>query len=336
MVGEKGGRTDGPGATGLREAFMASPGPRTPRQAVGLWLKGVCMGTADIIPGVSGGTIALITGIYDDLIDAIRSFDPGFALALVRLRLSEALSRAHLRFLVVLLLGIGTALVGMSRVMHHLLTDYPVQIWSLFFGLIAASIPFVWKQAGPVRPVNLLAGALGAVGCYALVGLVPVQTPENAWFLFLCGALAICAMILPGISGAFILLLLGKYEFVTKTLKNPFLPENMMIIMVFGAGAAVGIVVFSRFLHYLLERWRGQTIAVLAGFMVGALRKVWPWKDVLETATIGNKTFVLREANVLPPAFDQDALLALGLMVLGAAAVIVLERLAGTRIGADR
>lgn len=336
MDGKAGSMSERQSHNTLARAWRATPGPDSMRQAGGLWLKGVCMGTADIIPGVSGGTMALITGIYDQLIEAIRSFDPAFVGALVRFRLAEALSGVHLRFLLTLLLGIGTALVGMSRVMHYLLTQHPVQVWALFFGLIAASIPFVWKEAGTFRPLNLLLLAAGAVGSFALVGLVPVQTPENAGFIFLCGSLAICAMILPGISGAFILLLLGKYEFITKTLKNPFLSENMMIIIIFSAGAGLGVVVFSRVLHYLLERWRSQTLAVLTGFMVGALRKVWPWKDVLETTTIGKKVFVLREANVLPAAFDQQTLLALALMAAGAVAVILLERLAGGRMVGGR
>lgn len=311
----------------FKTAFMASPGPKTTREAAMLWLKGLCMGGADIIPGVSGGTIAFITGIYSQLVDAIRSFDILFLRRLVRLNLTGALAEVHVRFLACLLFGILTAVVSMAGVMNFMLNNHPVEIWSLFFGLITASIFVVGREIKPLNGVNMGFILLGTVGSYLLVGMIPVSTPETPAFIFLCGSIAICAMILPGISGAFLLLMLGKYEYVTRTLKNPFLWDNFVVIATFAAGAVVGIVLFSRVLHFLLSRWHAATVSVLTGFMIGALRKVWPWKEVLESAVIRGKMHVLRTQNVLPDGFTGEMALALGLFALGVLVVVVLERL---------
>ncbi|ADU62845.1 MULTISPECIES: DUF368 domain-containing protein [Pseudodesulfovibrio] len=310
----------------LTKAFMAGPGPRDMREAVLLWGKGLCMGVADIIPGVSGGTIAFITGIYTQLVDAIRSFDFAFVRRVVTLDFSGALASVHLRFLACLLCGILTAVVGMARLMNHMLHVHPIEIWSLFFGLIAASVYVVGREIRPLGPANLGLVALGTAGSYALVGMIPVSTPETLPFIFLCGAIAICAMILPGISGAFLLLMLGKYEYVTRTLRNPFVLDNFLVIVVFAGGAAAGIIVFSRVLHYLLYRWHAATVSVLTGFMIGALRKVWPWKEALETSVIGGKVHVLREQNILPGGVDAELFLAIGLALAGAMAVLLLDR----------
>ncbi len=317
--------------TTLRRCFMASPGPDSLKSAALLWLKGVCMGGADIIPGVSGGTIAFITGIYEQLVDAIRSFDAAFVRRLLALDVPGALASAHLRFILVLLFGILTAVVTMASVMNHMLHAHPVEIWSLFFGLIAASIFVVGREIRPLSAGNLFFVALGALGSYLLVGMIPVSTPETLPFIFLCGAIAICAMILPGISGAFLLLMLGKYEYVTRTLKAPFAADNFGVIAVFAAGAATGIVLFSRILHFLLSRYHAATISVLTGFMIGALRKVWPWKEVLESAVIRGKMHVLREQNVLPAHLGGEVFQALVLAALGVAVVLVLERLSRER-----
>ncbi|WP_338666641.1 DUF368 domain-containing protein [Pseudodesulfovibrio methanolicus] len=311
----------------FRAAFMAAPGPRSTREAAVLWLKGLCMGGADIIPGVSGGTIAFITGIYSQLVDAIRSFDVLFVRRLLRLDLAGALAEVHVRFLACLLFGILTAVVTMAGVMNYMLNNRPVEIWSLFFGLIAASIFVVGREIRPLNAANLCFVLLGAVGSYLLVGMIPVSTPETLSFIFLCGAIAICAMILPGISGAFLLLMLGKYEYVTRTLKNPFLWNNFVVIAAFAAGAVVGIALFSRVLHFLLSRWHAATVSVLTGFMIGALRKVWPWKEVLESAVIRGKMHVLRTQNVFPDGFSGEVVLAMGLFVAGVLVVVVLERL---------
>jgi len=309
----------------MKEAFMASPGPRDLKEGALLWAKGFCMGGADIIPGVSGGTIAFITGIYTQLVDAIRSFDIALVRRLAAFDFVGALAGVHLRFLVCLLFGILTAIVGMARIMHYMLNYHPVEIWSLFFGLILASIYVVGREIKPMDPANAGFVILGAVFSFGLVGMIPVTTPEDLWFIYLCGAIAICAMILPGISGAFLLLMLGKYEYVTGALKNPFDGASLLILAVFAAGAVSGIIVFSRLLHYLLHRWQSPTVAVLTGFMIGALRKVWPWKEVLESVTIRGKIHVLREQNIVP-GLDGGLAVAIALALLGAAIVVLLDK----------
>lgn len=291
------------------------------------------MGIADIIPGVSGGTIAFITGIYDELISAIKSLNLDAVSRLIRLDLFGFISALHARFLFFIFLGIGLALVGMSRIMNHLMVQYPVYVWSLFFGLIGASIFVVGRKIEGADFSCLAAGVAGAVFSYFLVGAIPVTTPEDLLFVFFCGSLAICAMILPGISGAFILLILGKYEFVTGALRNPFFSENALVLAVFICGAAAGVIVFSRILSWLLANWHSLAISVLTGFMLGAMRKVWPWKEVLESRVIGHKVRVLAERNVLPAGFDSEFFLAVALMIAGAAAVLILDGMNG---GNDR
>ena len=311
----------------LKQAFLAGPGPENRRQAVMLWLKGLAMGTADIIPGVSGGTVAFITGIYAQLLAGIKSFDLAAVKAILRLDFASAVSGVHLKFLVPLFFGIAVAVVSTSRLMNYLLAHHPVPLWSLFFGLIAASILVVWRKVKVKNAAALGSLVVGTLLGWLIVGLIPVRTPEALWFIFVSGLIAICAMILPGISGAFILLILGKYEYVTGALKNPFALDNMLIIAVFLAGAAVGIASFSRLLHWLFSRWHDLTVACLTGFMLGAMRKIWPWKEVLESKVIRGKVHVLAEQNILPQAFDGVFWLAVALAAAGFLAVLMLESL---------
>lgn len=291
--------------------------------------KGFCMGGADIIPGVSGGTIAFITGIYEDLLGAVRSVNYRFGKALVTGNLKEALAELHLRFLLPLLLGVGTAFVALAGLMHWLLNEHPVHIWSLFMGLIGASTIVVGRKVPSWNGATLTTLASGAVAAWFIVGMVPVTTPESWWFIFLCGMIAICAMILPGISGSFLLLILGKYEFVTGALRNPLDGANLVILGIFACGCVAGLLSFSRVLHFFLSRYHALTIACLTGVMLGAARKVWPWKEVVESVVIRGKAHVLVERNVLPPALDGSFFLAVALMAAGAVLVLGLERFAG-------
>lgn len=182
-------------------AFFNTPGPRKPRQALVLFLKGICMGTADVIPGVSGGTIALITGIYEQLLTAIKSVDTRAARNLLTLNIRQALAGVHARFLILLLGGIATAVIGIANIMNRLLHQHPVMTWSLFFGLIAASILVVGAKVEKWRPARGLSFVTGTAAAWLIVGMIPVSTPETAWFIFFSGFVAICAMILPGLSG---------------------------------------------------------------------------------------------------------------------------------------
>ena len=314
-------------STSWRDAWFASPGPDSLKKASILSLKGLCMGSADVIPGVSGGTIALITGIYEELIQAIRSIDTAVLKKILTFDFKGALAHVHIRFLISLFTGIAFAILSLARLMNYLLHHQPVYTWSLFFGLIAASIVVVGRQIKNwwgVASISFIAGTAAAI---LIVSLIPVNTPVSLWFIFLCGLVAICAMILPGISGAFILLILGKYEFITATLKNPFLPHNALIIAVFGTGCVIGLMGFSRVLNYLLKRFHNLTIAFLTGLMTGSIIKIWPWKEVLETRMIRGKAHVIWGGNVLPETLGGEVVFAVVLAIIGFMAVMVIEAL---------
>jgi putative membrane protein len=311
-----------------RDAFLSSPGPRSVGEAVVLALKGLCMGAADVVPGVSGGTVALITGIYDRLVRAIGSIDGHMLKHLARLDLKSALAGLHLRFLLTLFAGIGVAIISLARLMNYLLHYQPVFTWSLFFGLIGASILVVGRRVSGWWGTAGLTFILGILAALVIVNLIPFSTPENPWFIFLCGLVAICAMILPGISGAFILLILGKYEFITAALKNPFLPSNLSIILVFCCGCAVGLLGFSRLLKYLLQRYANRTLAFLTGLMTGSMWKIWPWKEVLETVVEDGKRHFVWGGNILPPRGDNAQVLSAAVLAaVGFMMVLAIERL---------
>lgn len=311
-----------------KSAFLKSPGPGTIKEAVLLSFKGLCMGTADIIPGVSGGTMALIMGIYQQLLRAIGSVDSKMVLMLLKFDIKGAVATLHLRFLLSLFLGIGVAIISLARLMNYLLHAHPVYIWSLFFGLIIASVMVVSRYVSRWSPGAGICFVSGTAIAWLVVNIVPVSTPESAVFIFFSGLVAICAMILPGISGAFILLILGKYEFITGSLKNPLLAENFFTIMVFCSGCFVGLVGFARLLNLLLNRWYNLTIAFLTGLMAGSLPRIWPWKEIVATRIIRGKEHVIQVKNILPEGVDGAFFLAVGLAVIGFATVIWLERIA--------
>jgi putative membrane protein len=312
-----------------KKAWLASPGPRTFAEHAALFFKGVGMGTADIVPGVSGGTVAFITGIYQALLTAISSINSRLVLQVLRLNFKQALAGLHLRFLVTLVFGIALAIISTAHLMHYLLTEHAVQTWSVFFGLITASILVVGHSINK-RFTSFPALILGIILAYGITGLIPLYTPEEPWFIFFSGMIAICAMILPGLSGSFILLILGKYAFITAALRNPVNPDNLEIILIFVAGCLVGILGFSRILRYGLARWHDYTLALLTGIMIGSMRKVWPWKITLESQIIRGKEHVLREENVWP-LFDFEFGIALLLMLAGFVLVLLLDKMSRQR-----
>ena len=232
-----------------------------------------------------------------------------------------------LNYLLALFFGIIVAILSLARLMNYLLHNQPVPTWSLFFGLIAGSIMVVGKQVANWHGKAGLLFGCGIIAATVIVNLIPIATPEELWFVFLCGIVAICAMILPGISGAFILLILGKYEFITATLKNPFLPQNSIIILVFCLGCVIGLAGFSRVLNYLLEKFHNLTLAFLAGLITGSLQKIWPWKEVLDTQMIRGKLHVIWGQPIMPAAIDQEVIIAVGMAILGFLAVLFIERL---------
>ena len=280
------------------------------------------MGAADVVPGVSGGTMAFILGIYEELLESIRSFDLQFLKLLSRFQIKEALNHTSWRFLTALFFGIFLAIFSLAKILSWLLHNHPVLIWSFFFGLILASVYTVGRQLQKwTLPVSAWM-LLGTVGSWFLVGIVPINTPESPWFIFMSGAIAICAMILPGISGSFILVLLGKYAYLLEAVnRRDFIP-----LILAAAGACLGLITFVRFLNWLLKSYRDPTLAVLTGFMLGALRKVWPWKKTLDTMidSHGN-VHIISEANMLPPHWNQEATLALCLTIIGFLVVFLLN-----------
>ena len=315
----------------MKKAFFASPGPKTMKESLTLFLKGLCMGGADIIPGVSGGTIALITGIYEKLLAAIKSVDINFFKKLFSFKIKEALAGVHIRFLIVLFAGIAIAIISLARLMNFLLKTHPEPTFSLFIGLIAASTIVIGKQV-KWKLSSIISIVSGAVLAYVVVGLIPVNTPNELWFIFLSGVIGICAMILPGLSGAFILLILGKYEYITGTLKAPFSvneisgDHNLLIVLVFCIGCAVGLAGFSRFLNWLLSKWHNLTLAFLTGLMAGSMRKIWPWKGEAVTKIIREKEHIISQENILPQNFDTNLMISIALIVVGIVFILVLDR----------
>ncbi|WP_462353673.1 polyprenyl-phosphate transporter [Alistipes timonensis] len=267
-----------------------------------LALKGCAMGMADVVPGVSGGTIAFISGIYEELLDSIRSVNATALKLLLRFRFAEFWRHINGRFLLPVLLGIAVAIFSLARLMTYLLVNHPIAIWSFFFGLIVASALLVARQIGRWDWRTLLAFVVGAVAAWWITVATPAETPNDWWFVMLSGAIAICAMILPGISGAFILLLLGKYQYIMHAVGE----FNIPVIVVFVIGAAAGIISFSHLLSWLLKHWHDVTVAVLMGFMVGSLNKVWPWKETVETYLDSHGVAQpLVQTNIAPGTFEQ-------------------------------
>jgi len=294
-------------------------------------LKGIAMGGADVVPGVSGGTIAFITGIYPRLIAAISAVDAELFKMLFTGKFISLWKKIDGAFLLPLFIGIAISILSLAKAIKFLLETYPVVVWAFFFGLILASALLIAKTIGKWRPGNFVMLILGAVIAYAITSFTPASTPEELWFILLSGMIAISAMVLPGISGSFILVLLGKYEYVLGALTD----FNIPVIATFIVGCVIGIVSVAKGIGWLLKHYYFATLALLAGFMIGSLNKVWPWKHVLEY--IIDRKGVAKpviERNVWPTEFqalsNQDPFLleAMTFAVLGFGLVILLERLA--------
>jgi len=282
------------------------------------------MGAADIVPGVSGGTIALLTGIYERLVNAIKSIGLDTLKTLRHEGLASAWKQIDGSFLFALVLGIGASILVFSRVIHYLLETFPVLIWAGFFGLVLASVWFVTQQMSGWNGKRVLSFLLGLVVAAGVSLSSTAQLEVNSLTLFLCGALAICAMILPGISGSFIMLLLGMYSTIIGAIKG----FDFAVLSIFAAGCVVGIMTFSRLLSWVLARYHDATMALLAGFMAGALIKVWPWKEVISyRVNSKGESIPLLDAPVLPWSHPEPyTVWAFILMFLSCAGVVYLER----------
>lgn len=311
---------------------------RTQRTTLGAYLlvtlKGVAMGAADVVPGVSGGTIAFITGIYEELLASLRSITPATVSLLWR---ADARGRRGIpavwravngNFLLALLLGIVFSLLSLARVISYSLENYPVLVWAFFFGLIIASVIYMLRQLQGMSWREWLAVAVGVAFALGISVVKPVQLPGEWWMVFLAGSIAICAMILPGISGSFILVLMGMYPVFLNALKS----LDLVILGFFAAGCACGLLAFSHLLHWLLQRYHNLTLSVLIGFLLGSLNIIWPWKHTLETMVNRHgETVPLVQENVLPSAYsalvgaEPYTLFAAALALAGVVLVLGLE-----------
>lgn len=302
-----------------------------------LFLKGMAMGAADVVPGVSGGTIAFITGIYEELLGSIAKIDLDALRLLLKLQFKAFWERINGTFLLVLVSGILISIISLARIVTYLLEYHPIPIWSFFFGLILISSFLVIKEIKEWSWKVVLAFVIGTVVAFYITIASPTQTSNELWFIFISGAIAICAMILPGISGSFILLLLGKYAYIFTAIKE----LNITVILTFGIGCIVGILSFSRAVSWLLKNYYNVVIGVLAGFMIGSLNKIWPWK--ITTSYRMNSEGVqvpFMEKNVTPTQFvevtgnDPQVLYAVLLALVGVVLVIVIEKI-GSRYAAS-
>jgi len=291
-------------------------------------LRGFCMGSADIIPGVSGGTMALILGIYERLLQAIRSFDRDWFRDVLHLRFVQALSRNDLPFLIPLAAGIVAAILFFTRIvpLPTLIVTRPELIYGLFFGLILASVFILMGQVDRYGLREIATTCVGVLAGFTIVNLVPVETPTAAWFIFLCGFVAISATLLTGISGSFLLLILGKYAYIIDALGR----FDLAVILTFGCGVLAGLVVFSRALVWLLGRYHQPTLLMIKGILIGSLWIIWPFQErVYET--VHGKDRLVGASPVWPDAFDGTVAASLGLFLAGLALVMVIHRLAKRR-----
>lgn len=289
-----------------------------------LFVTGFSMGSADLIPGVSGGTIAFLSGIYEELIASIKLVTGDVVRLFIRFKFAEGVKIIPFKFLTPLAVGLFGAIFLLANLLSYLLSTYPVFVWSFFFGLVLASTWVVSKRIKKWGIADVTGFIVSAIGAYILVGMVPVETPSELFFFFLAGMIAIVAMILPGISGSFILLLLGKYQQVLGAVTS----RDFLTLLVFALGAVFGIALFSRVLSWLFARHHNISVAILAGFMLGSVRKIWPWKEVVETRINSHGELVpLVENNILPASFDISIVFALVLIIIGAGVVLYLGKL---------
>src|SRR5574344_181371 len=280
-------------------------------------IKGICMGAADVIPGVSGGTIAFLMGIYQELVDSIKAIVPNFKY-LLQGKILLFWKNINGLFLVCLISGILISVFSLARLMTYLLHYHPIELWSFFFGLILASSVYILKDIDKWNFKNIISLIIGiAIAAYICL-VSPSETPDAYWFIFLSGAIAICAMILPGISGSFILLLMGKYKFIMSAVTDLNFPVNL----IFAAGAVVGLLSFSQLLSWLLKQYYATTLSLLSGFMLGSLVKVWPWKEALSDGTeLPIMPFVYEEIYSIPSQYGYSLLF----FLIGCVVVLIFE-----------
>ena len=299
------------------------------REHIAHFLKGFAMGVANVIPGVSGGTIALLTGIFERLINALKSFDVEAVRLLLKFKFKEFARHVDFGFLVAVFLGVGVSIISVAKLLEFLFQSYPVYVWSFFFGLILVSVWFVGKSIGKIDVPAIISFVAGAVVAFGLSVMNPATENTAFWYLIICGAVAICSMILPGLSGSFVLILMGNYQLIMIYAVSHF---DMGIIIPVGIGVVVGLLAFSHFLSWLLSRYARQTMAVLTGFIFGSLGTIWPWKNPVYLMQDGvevlknGKPIIQSYQMYFPQEFSVEVVVAILLMIAGMAALWALER----------
>jgi len=301
---------------------------RSFKEYIVISLKGMAMGAADVVPGVSGGTIAFISGIYEELLNSISSFN----FSLINVFKNEGFKSVWIKvngnFLVSLFVGILISVLSLAKLIESMLENHPIVIWSFFFGLVLASIIYIGKQITKWTKGSVLCSILGAILAFYITTLNPmVSVNSSPWFLFFAGMIAICAMILPGISGSFILVLLGAYKPVLNALNT----KDFVSIIIFLVGAVLGLLSFSKILKWLFSTYKNYTLATLTGFIIGSLNKIWPWKETISWRTNSKGMEVpFNTASVSPFSFEGDnqLLISIFLMLIGFGLIILLEKLA--------
>jgi putative membrane protein len=291
-----------------------------------LIIKGMGMGAANVIPGVSGGTIALITGIFEDLINSIKSLNLTAFKLLLSGKFKDFAQHINLNFLVAVFLGIGVSIISLAKLLDYLFINYPVFIWAFFFGLIVASVYFVGKTISKISLSVLLTFIIGAAIALFITFLTPAAENSSMWYLFVCGVVAACSMILPGLSGSFILILLGNYQLVMIDAVNNM---AIKILAPVAVGAGVGLLGFSHILAWVFKKFKDQTISLLSGFILGSLPILWPWKEeILKTFENSDKVKVIGYNWLLPNKINTEVIFAITLILVGFTTIWLLEKMA--------
>ena len=299
------------------------------KEHIANFLKGFAMGVANVIPGVSGGTIALLTGIFERLINALKSFDIEAVRLLLTFKFKEFAQHVDFGFLLSVFVGIGVSIISVAKLLEFLFQSYPVYVWSFFFGLILVSVWFVGKSIGKIDVPAVVSFVIGAAVAFGLSVMNPATENTAFWYLIICGAVAICSMILPGLSGSFVLILMGNYQLIMIYAVSHF---DMGIIVPVAIGVVVGLLAFSHFLSWLLSRYARQTMAVLTGFIFGSLGTIWPWKNPVYLMQDGaevlknGKPIIQSYEMYFPQEFSAEVAIAILLMIAGMAALWALER----------
>ena len=299
------------------------------RKHIANFLKGFAMGVANVIPGVSGGTIALLTGIFERLINALKSFDVDAVRLLLKFKFREFAQHVDFGFLLSVFLGVGVSIISVAKLLEFLFQSYPVYVWSFFFGLILVSVWFVGKSIGKIDVAAAVSFVVGAAVAFGLSVMNPATENTAFWYLIICGAVAVCSMILPGLSGSFVLILMGNYQLIMIYAVSHF---DMKIIVPVAVGVVVGLLAFSHFLSWLLSRYARQTMAVLTGFIFGSLGTIWPWKNPVYLMQDGaevlknGKPIIQSYQMYFPQEFSAEVAIAIVLMAAGMAALWALER----------